>query len=340
MADSRIPPEIAARFAAIALDNVVREYPNKLDHVMNGDADVAPPRALHPSFYGSFDWHSSVHMHWSLARLLRHAERLPQADAIVALFDRHLARDAVAAEVAYLGRAGTRSFERTYGWAWLLKLAHEIALGEHASFRRWQANLAPLADAFVARYLDYLPKATYPMRLGMHANSAFGLALALDYARTLGERALESLCVDKALAWFADDRDYPAAWEPSGADFLSPALMEAELMRRVLAPDAFAGWLSAFLPGLASGAPRTLFVPAEPADRGDPQLVHLDGLNLSRAWCFDGIAQALGDRDPRAAVVRRAAESHRAAGLASLDNADYMSAHWLASFALLALSGS
>lgn len=340
MTEPRLTPRLAERFADIALDNVVREYPNKLDHVMQGDADVAAPRELHPAFYGSFDWHSCVHMHWLLARLLRIADGLPQAGAIRALFDRHLERDAVAKEVAYLGRAGTQSFERTYGWTWLLKLAHEVSLGADASFRRWQSSLAPLADAFVARYLAYLPKASHPIRLGMHANSAFGVLFALDYARFAGERELEALCVHKALDWFARDRDYPAAWEPSGADFLSPALIETDLMRRVLAPHEFADWLTAFLPGLAHGAPAALFTPVVPTDRSDPQIVHLDGLNLSRAWCFAGLAASLPDHDPRVVVATRAANAHAVAGLAGIESGDYMGAHWLATFALLALTGA
>ena len=194
-----LSPALASRFASIALDNVVRQYPNKLDHVMNGDADVATPRALHPAFYGSYDWHSCVHMHWLLARLLRITPDLPQAAAIAETFDAHLSREAIAGEVDYLGRASTQTFERTYGWAWLLKLAQELGRGEGWRFRDWQVSLAPLADAFVARYLDWLPRAAHPLRIGMHVNTAFGLAFALDYARSTGEAALASACEAKAL---------------------------------------------------------------------------------------------------------------------------------------------
>lgn len=336
----RLEGALAARFAALALDNVVRAYPHKLDHVMTGDADVAAPRVLHPAFYGSYDWHSCVHMHWLLARVLRCFPQLSCAPAIHDVFDRHLSRGAIAAEVAYLGRAGTQSFERTYGWAWLLKLAQEIAEGEGEAFRRWQANLAPLADAFTARYLDYLPKANHPLRGGTHPNSAFGLAFAIDYARALGEPALLALCEAKAQDWFGADRDYPAAWEPSGSDFLSPALVEADAMRRVLPAPAFGAWLEAFLPGLAAGAPAALFTPATPTDRSDPQIVHLDGLNLSRAWCFTGIASALAPSDARVRTLHQAAATHLAAGLQGVASGDYMGAHWLASFAALALGTS
>ncbi|MDH5285551.1 MAG: DUF2891 domain-containing protein [Betaproteobacteria bacterium] len=330
---------LAQRFAIIALDNVVREFPHKLDHTMGGAEDVLRPRALHPAFHGSFDWHSCVHMHWLLARVLRRHPQLACAGDIGRVFDRHLSRDAIASEVAYLHRPGTASFERTYGWAWLLKLAQEVGAGAGDAFRRWQGDLAPLADAFVARYLDYLPKANHPLRTGMHPNSAFGLAFALDYGRSRGEQALVALCEAKAREWFGADRDYPAAWEPSGSDFLSPALMEADTMRRVLGRDEFASWLTSFLPGLADGDPATLFTPAVPSDRADPQIVHLDGLNLSRAMCFAGMAGALPKGDARASLLGGAAATHLAAGMQGLDSGDYMGGHWLATFAVLALDG-
>ena len=331
--------ELASGFAHIALDNIVREFPNKLDHVLNGAADVASPRELHPAFYGSYDWHSCVHMHWLLARVLRIVDGLPEAAAIERRFDAHLSREAIAGEVAYLARASTQTFERTYGWAWLLKLAHELGRGSGDGFARWSANIAPLADAFVARYLDWLPRASHPLRIGMHVNTAFGLALALDYARFTGEEALAQACEARALDWYGADRDYPAAWEPSGADFFSPALIEADLMRRVLPAEAFAAWLSGFLPRLADGAPATLFAPATPSDRSDGQIVHLDGLNLSRAWCYGGIAAALPRDDRRVPILEEAADRHVAAGMQGVASGDYMGAHWLASFATLALSG-
>ena len=332
-----LTPELAARFADVALANVVREYPNKQDHVLAGADDVQPTRALHPSFYGSYDWHSCVHMHWLLARLRRQFPALPQRAEIDALFDRHLAPAALAGECAYLARPGAQSFERTYGWAWLLKLATELAGGEDERMQRWAANLVPLAAAFVARYLSYLPRAHYPIRYGIHANSAFGLAFALDYARLVGELELEDACLACAQAWYGADRDAPAAWEPSGADFLSPALMEADLMRRVLPPFEFAAWLAGFMPGLAQRVPATLFVPVRVADRSDPQIVHLDGLNLSRAWCMRGIAAALPAGDRRAAVLRTAAGTHLAAGISGIGSGDYLGEHWLATFAALAL---
>ena len=332
-------PAMAARFAAVALANISREYPNKADHVAADDSDVRPARILHPSFHGSFDWHSCVHMHWLLVRLRRRFPSMPQREAIETLLDRSFAIDAIAAECDYLARPHARSFERTYGWTWLLKLADELALSDDESARRWSAQVAPLARAFVERYVDYLPRAQYPIRYGIHPNSAFGLVFALDYARHAGERELADIASSKALSWFGSDRDVPAQWEPSGADFLSPALIEAELMRRVVGSDPFASWLTAFLPGLARREPASLLTPVEVSDRSDPQIVHLDGLNLSRAWCLRGISEALPADDPRVQIASEAASKHLSAGLAGLESGDYVGSHWLASFAALALDG-
>jgi len=332
-----LTPQQASRFADQALANVGREYPHKLDHVLEGDDDLLPPRELHPAFHGSYDWHSSVHMHWLLATLRRRFPRLPQAEAIDVVLDLHLDADAISAECAYLAGAHTQAFERTYGWAWLLALATELARGTDASSRKWSRALAPLAQAFVERYLDYLPRAHYPIRHGVHANSAFALAFALEHARTAGVPELEEACLVRAHAWFGNDGDACADWEPSGADFLSPVLMEAELMRRVLEPGDFDAWLDRFLPRLARGQPATIVTPVAVSDRSDPQIVHLDGLNLSRAWCWRGMASALPAGDARGELAATAAAAHLRAGLEGLDNRDYVGAHWLASFAALAL---
>lgn len=318
--------ERASAFARIALANVGREYPAKLDHVMESPADVRGPRELHPAFFGSFDWHSCVHMHWLLARLRKMHPALPERAAIDDAFDRHLTRDNVAAECAYLARPASLAFERTYGWAWLLALSRELRS------TRWSETLAPLADAIVQRYVDYLPRQRYPLRHGLHANSAFGLVFAMDYAHP----ALRAACDAAARRWFETDRDVPAAWEPSGTDFLSPSLTEADLMRRVLAREDFSAWLDAFLPRLADGAPASLFTPVVVDDRSDGQLVHLDGLNFARAWSMRSIASALPPQDRRAGALRRAADAHEAAGLAGLASEDYGGRHWLATFAVLA----
>jgi DUF2891 family protein len=329
--------ERASQLAALPLACLRREYPNKLDHSMSGERDVASPRQLHPAFYGCLDWHSSVHGHWLLVRLLRTFPTLHEAAAIRALLDESLTTAHVAVEVAYFEQPLRQSFERTYGWAWLLALAAELHGWDDADGRRWAAALQPLADAIAARYIAFLPKQTYPIRTGVHANTAFGMALAFDYARAVGDHALAQLLVERAQTYYGADRDYPAAWEPGGEDFLSPALEEADLMRRVLPADRFVTWLAHFLPRLAHGEPRALLEPAQVTDRSDPKLAHLDGLNLSRAWCMRAIAGALPARDPMRAVLASAAAKHAQEGLAHVATGDYMGEHWLATFAVFLL---
>ena len=327
---------LAPEFARLALHNIAQEYPNKLDHVINDAGELRAPRALHPVFYGSYDWHSSVHMHWLLARLLRLHAELPEAGQISAAFDGHFTGAAVAAELAYLQQASRQSFERTYGWAWLLKLQTELealaAINPRAA--HWRDALQPLADAFAERYLHFLPITQHPIRAGTHANSAFGLLFALDYAQASGHSALRQLIVAKAQAWFGADRLYPADYEPGGDDFLSGGLLEAVLMRRVSDARSHADWWQAFCP-----APQALqhwLSPVENTDRSDPKLSHLDGLNLSRAWCWRLLESELSShlREP----VRQAIETHLAAALPHSRAGYYVGTHWLASFAVLALS--
>jgi hypothetical protein len=322
----------ASRFCRIALGHVTREYPNKLDHVLRGPEDLRGPRALHPVFYGSFDWHSCVHSYWLLTHLYRTFPELPESDEIAALIDAHFTVENVAVEVAYLHEPGRGTFERPYGWAWLLKLAAELAQHTTDAGKRWSRALEPLATAFVERFLDFLPRATYPIRAGTHFNSAFALAWALEYS----DVRLASLICEKAKAWYAGDRDCPA-WEPSGDDFLSPTLFEVECLRRVLAVDVFLAWLDDFLPALAVEEPRTLLVPAEVSDRSDGKIAHLDGLNFSRAYCLRRLARALPAGDSRRPVVLESAERHLAASLPHVTG-NYMGEHWLATYALLALT--
>jgi hypothetical protein len=322
-----LTPELAARFATLALGHVEREYPHKLDHVLAGAEDARTPSALHPIFFGSFDWHSCVHGYWLLARLLRRFPAGPFAAEIAALFDRRLTPDNAAAERAYLAEPTTRGFERPYGWGWLLKLAAELAdLPEP----RWSRALAPLAQAFAQRFHDFLPRAAYPVRAGTHGNTAFALRLAADYA----DDALLALLRATAERWYASDSDCPAWGEPGGDDFLSPALIEAEALRRLLTPERFRPWLDRFLPQLQRRRPAALFVPVGVSDRSDGKIAHLDGLNLSRAWCFRALARELDDA--RRDILLEAAERHLAASLPHIA-ADYMGEHWLASFAALAL---
>jgi hypothetical protein len=331
-----LTPELASKFAALALAHITREYPNKLDHVLNDSSDLRAPRQLHPVFFGSFDWHSSVHGYWLLATLLRRFPSLPQARQITALFDVQLTEPSVSAEVEYLRQPLRATFERTYGWAWLLMLSAELARHEVESDKPWSRVLKPLTTAFVERFRAFLPKATYPIRVGTHFNSAFALSLSLEYATVVGDSDFRDLLVTKAVAWFGDDVDCQA-WEPGGDDFLSSALIEAECMRRALAASEFTAWMSGFLPGLAERRPSSLFQPAVVSDRSDGKIAHLDGLNLSRAWCWRSLAGTWKERDPRRAVALSAAQRHLDAGLPQVAG-DYMGEHWLATFALLALS--
>lgn len=346
---ARDPADVIDHFVALVLSHIDKEYPHKLDHVMNDAGEVKGPRALHPFFYGSFDWHSSVHGHWLLVRALLRFPKLAQRDEVVKTLDGRFTPENVAGEVAYLGQKLRGTFERTYGWAWLLKLAAELREGAAghaeahaegqeviAAVKRWDATLRPLTEAFVARYLEYLPKATYPIRVGVHQNSAFGLALALDYARVAGRADLTELIGKTSRAWYMRDENYHG-WEPSGTDFLSPGLMEAELMRRVLPRDEFLAWFGKFLPRLEEKQPAAMFEPAFVSDRTDGQITHLDGLNLSRAWCFRSIGRTLPEEDPRRAVCEEAYTQHLEAALPHVSG-DYMGEHWLATFALLAMT--
>ena len=322
---------IAERFAAIALGHLTREYPNKLDHVMTSDADVRSPKDLHPIFYGSFDWHSCVHGYWLLARVSRQYPQAPVSSTIEALFARQFLPEKVAHELAYVSTSTSRGFERPYGWAWLLMLQAEL---ERRPNRTWADHLRPLAQAFAERFKAFLPKADYPVRAGTHGNTAFALCLALEYAQVAHDADLEALLTQKGRAWYGEDRDCQA-WEPSGDDFLSSALIEAECMRRVLGGATFKAWFRAFLPRTAERSPATLFKPASVSDRSDGKIAHLDGLNLSRAWCWRGIASGIDE--PARSRALEAASIHLDASLPHVAG-DYMGEHWLATFAVLALT--
>jgi hypothetical protein len=332
---SQLHEGYASMFGRLALGHAQREYPNKLDHVLNGHADLRSPSELHPVFYGSFDWHSNVHAYWLLATIYRLAPRVPEWDRIRALFNEQFTHAKIDAEVAYLGGRGRGGFERPYGWAWLLMLAAELSRNEDADGRRWYARVTPLAHEFAARYRLFLPKATYPVRAGTHFNSAFALTLALEYAETVHDLELAELVRDKANEWFAGDADCQA-WEPGGDDFLSSALMEAELMRRVLHATDWQSWIDRFLPRINVREPATLFAPVRVSDRSDGKIAHLDGLNLSRAWCWRRLAAGWKADDPRVSIARVAAEEHLSASLPHVAG-DYAGEHWLATYALLAV---
>jgi hypothetical protein len=325
----------ASRFAAAALGHVTREYPNKMDHVLSGPDDVQGPRALHPIFFGSFDWHSCVHGWWTLFTLLRLHPDMPEAPRIKALAEELFTPENVAAETAYLDRPGSRGFERPYGWAWLLLLAAEMVRPDTAANPKLSEAIRPLAAAFADRFKAYLPLCNYPVRVGTHYNTAFALRLTSEAAGVLGDQELVSMCNARALDWHLKDQDCQA-WEPSQDEFLSPALMEAALMQHILPSGELEGWLDQFLPRLDRREPATLFQPASVSDRSDGKIAHLDGLNLSRAWCWREIAMALPSGDLRRGIALEAAETHLDAALPHVTG-DYMGEHWLASFALLAL---
>ncbi len=330
-----LTPATASRFAQAALGHVTREWPNKMDHVLDGPQDVAGPRALHPIFFGSFDWHSCVHGHWLLARLYRRFPELPEAPQIRALLADQFTPEKVAGEVTYLAKPSARGFERPYGWAWLLMLQGELLRHGSMEAARWTQALQPLADAFAQRFRDYLPLATYPVRAGVHSNTAFALLLALDYARAAGEAKLAALFEEKARGWYTNDSDCQA-WEPSQDEFLSPALMEAACLSVVLPAAEFRAWFACFLPRAAQGEPATLFAPAMVSDRSDGKIAHLDGVNLSRSWCWRLILAKFAETDPLHGAVEQAIDRHLAASLPHVTG-DYMGEHWLASFATLAL---
>ena len=333
--------EQAAAYAEVAVANIGREYPSLLVHLMAGPGDFpARPAERTPVFYGSLDWHSCVEMHWLLVRLLRLAGNSVPAGEIRELLDAQFTADKLGAEASFV--TSTDGWhERPYGWAWALALVHEIASLDDADARRWLTAIAPLADAVTKGFLDWLPKATYPIRHGVHANSAFGLSVALPFAARQAEAGRPELAAAieaRALGWFVGDTDYPAGYEPSGHDFLSPALTEAELMSRLLAQPEFADWLAEFLPGIADGEPSTLFTPAVVSDASDGQIAHLHGLNASRAYCWRRIAESLPDGDGRIAPALAAARTHLDAALPHVIGDDYMVEHWLAAYAVLALT--
>ena len=319
----------ASRFAGIALGHVRKEYPHKLDHVLLEDGDALPPRRLHPIFYGSFDWHSCVHGWWTLLTLRRLFPDNAEAAAIAEMADDSFTAEKVGGELAYLGRSMSAGFERPYGWGWLLYLHLEAS--RHGD-RSWAAELEPLARAFAERLKTYLAKLTYPIRVGTHFNTAFALVLALEWAERFDDMLADAIC-EWAIDRFGRDCDCQA-WEPGGDEFLSPALIEALCMARVLPGREFAAWFAQFLPRLDERQPATLFTPAYVSDRSDGKIAHLDGLNLSRAWCWRSIGRQIPNRV--GAIAEASAEEHFAAALPHVAG-DYMGEHWLASFALLAM---
>ncbi|WP_200272430.1 DUF2891 domain-containing protein [Luteolibacter pohnpeiensis] len=328
----------AAEFVKIALAGMDREYPNKPSHVFNGLEDLKTPSQLHPVFYGHFDWHSSVHGHWMLLRLLKEFPEAEFAAEIRSTMNRRLTQDGLLAEAAYFRIDSNKSFERMYGWAWALKLAQELRSFDDSDCKKWAANFAPLEKEIVGLAKGYLPKLDWPVRCGFHPESAFPLGFMLDYARATGDEDFEVLLVEKSRKFYLGDRDYPTAYEPSGNDFFSPGLNVADLMRRVLPANEYSEWLTAYFPHLAEGKAGNLLTPVVVSDPTDGHLVHLAGLNLSRVWTMRGIASVLSDSDPRKEILLNAAEAHLAAGMNYVGGGHYEGDHWLATFAVRAMT--
>jgi hypothetical protein len=329
----------AARFAELALSCAHREYPNKIAHVLSGDGDVRPPRELTPAFYGCYDWHSAVHGHWLLVRLARLYPEAPFTPRIREALAQSLTPAHIEAEVRYLNAPGRVSFERPYGLAWLLQLSAELREWDDAQAREWATTLRPLEVAAANRLREWLPKLSRPIREGEHDQTAFAFGLVLDWARSAGDRPMEQLLAERIEAFYGKDRQAPLAYEPSGQDFLSPSLAEADLMRRVLPPARFATWLRGFLPGIPANGSAAWLEPAVVTDPSDPKLAHLDGLNLSRAWMLEGMVSGLPPADKRRGALQEAAKRHREAGLHAVTGAHYEGGHWLGSFAVYLVSG-
>ncbi|NQY96737.1 MAG: DUF2891 domain-containing protein [Henriciella sp.] len=327
------PVTVEDRFAILALDCVHREYPNKISHVLQSDEDARPPRELTPAFYGCFDWHSSVHGHWLLTRILTTRPDSVYADEIRAKLAQSFTAENMAGELAYYTTEGRASFERPYGIAWYLQLIAELEESDDPQLNEWRETLRPLEDAIVEKTRAWLPKLSYPVRLGTHNQTAFAFGLMLDYARTVGNTEFANELAQKVVSFHQGDVNCPLAYEPSGEDFLSPCLMEADLMRRVLSQQDFVVWLGYFLPQIPIDGRADWLEPGIVLDASDGKLVHLDGVNLSRAWALEGIASALPAEDPRRPALMAAYAVHRDVGIAAVSDEHYSGSHWLASFA-------
>ncbi len=330
---SRFPAADAERFARLALDCIPQEYPNKLSQLLRSDAGVQPPRQLHPAFFGCYDWHSAVHGHWMLAKINKVFADLPIRAEISATLYESISPENIAAEVAYFEEE-SKSWERMYGWAWLLQLQNELLAWDEPVARELSHNLQPLADYLRDRYMEFLPIQVYPVRTGVHPNTAFGMSFAWDYAITTQDRELAALIEKTAIRYYGTDENCPISWEPSGEDFLSPCLEEAALMSRVMSESDFQRWLGRFLPHIHE---LTQLQPVDVSDRSDPKIAHLDGLNLSRAWNLFVIANAVSDDEIQAAL-RKKADDHLDASLPHVTGEHYVGSHWLGSFAIYALT--
>ena len=326
-------------FADLALSGLTREFPNKPSNVMASKDDVLSPQQMHPAFYGNFDWHSSVHGHWMLVRLLKLYPDNARADKIRQTLNDQLTAEKMEAEAAHFRNDTNKNFERMYGWAWFLQLARELHTWDDAEAKTWRKNLRPMEDIILERAFTYLPQLSFPIRVGTHTDTGFALGMELDYARTVGHQKLEKLVLKKAKEFYSNDVNYPAHYEPSGHDFFSSGFNEADLMRRVLSEDNFSKWLDNFLPKLRTDGLGAMMIPVEVTDVTDGHLVHLAGLDLSRAWTMSGIANALPAGDVRRTILEASIPKHTTAGSKYVTSGHYAGEHWLATFAVYHLTG-
>ena len=333
-----ITDEQAEQFSKLALSGLHREYPNKPSNVLAGPEDVKSPKALHGAFYGCFDWHSSVHGHWMLVRLLKSNPKHALAQEVRAAIRQSLTQANIAAEVAYFEQKENKSFERMYGWAWLLRLAAELHEWDDADAKLWRANIQPLEEKIVALTVAYLPRLTKPIRTGVHPDTAFALGQILDYSLVVKNESLSKTVGERSLQFYADDVEYASQYEPSGEDFFSACLNEADLMRRILSREAFDAWMKKFLPFTDANSHRDLLTPVVVSDVTDGKLVHLAGLNLSRAWCLNGIAAALPENSSIRPLFLDSASRHEQAGLGYVFSGHYEGEHWLGTFAVYTIT--
>jgi hypothetical protein len=326
--------DVAEGLAELALHCIHTEFPNKTGHIYDVDENLKTPKEMHPAFYGCFDWHSSVHGHWMLVKVLKSYPNSKMAKDIRAAIDQNITEQSILAEVEYFKGKLQKNYERTYGWAWLFQLQSELHTWDDAQGKKWEANLKPLVDLLRERMIEYLPKLTYPIRTGVHPNTAFALGFAYDYAMTTGDDEFAKIVKKRSFEYYLADENYPAYLEPNGTDFFSPSLLEADLLSRLMNEKEFEQWFDKFMPKLTDN----ILQPAVVSDRNDLQIVHLDGLNLSRTWCMKRIASKLPESNKKRKALGKAALSHINDGLKSVASGDYAGEHWLASFAIYALS--
>jgi hypothetical protein len=329
-----ITKEQYSGFAQMALNCIQKEYPNKTGHVMDDEDDVLAPRQMHPAFYGCFDWHSSVHGHWMLTALIKHVPDLPEAEEIRRKLSENITQKNIAGEIGYFSEKTNRSFERTYGWAWLMKLGEELYTWDDPQAQELYNILEPLIDTIAAKYIDFLPKLTYPNRTGEHPNTAFGMSFAWDWAKATGHEELSRLIEERSINYYSKDVNCPVGYEPGGFDFISPCLAEADMMGRVLNREAFKYWVQDFLPELTTDKSCAILKPAIVTDRSDGKLVHLDGLNLFKAWSLYRISGYFDEESP---LLRESANHLLYSTFPNIFSGEYSGEHWLASFAIYAI---